>query len=267
MGGRDLAGRTALVTGASGGIGLEFARGLARRGVSLVLVSRSGPGLSEIGQELSREHGVAVRVVSVDLAAEHGPESLWSRLEADGTGVDILVNNAGFGTSGAFDRIPIEDELAEIRLNATAVTELCKRFLPGMRERGWGRILNVASLAAFQPGPFMAVYYATKAYVLSLSEALSEELRGTGVTVTALCPGPTATGFFHRAGVEAGSPLKHAFGLMDANTVAECGLRALERGDRRAIPGRLNRLAAWAGRHAPRGLALRAVRGLQEPRR
>src|SRR3954469_20394085 len=194
--------QTALITGASGGIGLELARVFAAHGYDLVLVARSGGKLEELAAELRTGHGIAARVIAKDLARPESPEDLARELEAAGVTVDVLINNAGFATFGPFVAADLHAELEELQLNVVTLTHLTKKLLPGMVARRRGGVLNVASTAAFQPGPFMAIYYATKAYVLSFSEALAEELAGTGVSVTALCPGPTATGFQQRAAMQ-----------------------------------------------------------------
>jgi short-subunit dehydrogenase len=188
---------------------------------------------------------------------------VFDRVTNAGLRVDILVNNAGSGLGGAFAETDLATELRMINLNVTALTHLTKLFLPGMLERGAGRILNVASTAAFVPGPFMAVYYATKAYVLSFSEALAEELTGTGVTVTALCPGPTATGFQSAARIE-GARLFRMPGVSDAATVARLGFSGLMRGKRIVIPGLLNKLLPQIVRVSPRRLVTLVSRFLQE---
>jgi len=196
------AGQTALVTGASSGIGLELARLFAAGGYGLVLVARSGGKLEELANELRNRHGVDVRVMAIDLARPESSEELVRELEQAGVAVDVLVNNAGFATFGPFAETHLRAELEELQLNVVTLTHLTKKLLPGMLARRRGGVLNVASTAAFQPGPLMAVYYASKAYVLSFTEALAEELRGTGVTISALCPGPTVTGFQKRAAME-----------------------------------------------------------------
>jgi len=256
---------TALVTGASVGIGRELARILAREGHDLVIVARDAHRLERLADELTRAWGVSVRAVAKDLARPGAASELHRELEAAGVAVEVLVNNAGFGLAGAFAKTPMKDHLELLQLNMVALTELTKLALGGMVERGRGRILNVASTAAFQPGPYMATYYASKAYVLSFSEALGAELEGKGVSVTALCPGPTATEFQRRAGLE-GARIA-MLGMMDSETVAEAGYRAMRAGRRLAIPGLRNRLGALAGRLLPRGLVLRMVRGLQRRRR
>ena len=186
---------TALITGASSGIGLELAKLFARDGYELVLVARRVERLEELGRELTQRHGVRCHTISVDLAQPDAAAEIVRRLEGAGPAVDVLVNNAGFGVLGPLATTEPETAGRMIRVNIEALTQLTRALLPGMLARRRGRILNVASTAGFAPGPLMAVYYATKAYVISFSEALAEELRGTGVTVTVLCPGPTRTEF------------------------------------------------------------------------
>ncbi|HEY1011933.1 MAG TPA: SDR family oxidoreductase [Herpetosiphonaceae bacterium] len=256
-------GGTALITGASGGIGAELARVFAAKGHDLVLVARGETALRELAGSLERQHGIATRCVALDLSAADAPQALAHELAAAGIPVDILVNNAGFASYGPFAALDAAADLNMIQLNVAAVTHLCKLFLPPMLERRRGKILNIASTAAFQPGPLMAVYYATKAYVLSLSEALAEETRGTGVTVTALCPGPTASGFQARAAMEQSKLVKDR-AIMDAATVAEEGYRALMGGRLLTIPGLQNRLGAFAVRLMPRRAVLKLVKGMQE---
>ncbi len=253
----------ALVTGPSRGIGLEVARQLAAGGTSLVLVARSGDRLRELARELEEAHGIRARVGVADLTDATAPDRLHRSLEAEGIRPRVLVNNAGFGDFGLFHEAPTERLIDVVRLNAVAVTHLTRLFLPGMVEAGRGRVLNVASTAAFQPGPLMAVYYATKAYVLSLSEALAEEVRGTGVTVTCLCPGPTRTGFQSEADMEDSGLLR--LGLMDAGDVARLGLRAMRRGRRIVVPGVMNRLGTIVVRLLPRSVVTWAVKHIQKP--
>src|SRR3954471_20420213 len=221
--------QTALITGASAGIGLELARLFAAGGYDLVLVARSAGRLEELAGELRSRHGAAARALAKDLTHPESPEEVFRELEAAGVAVDVLVNNAGFGTFGPFAETDLDQELRELQLNVVTLTHLTKRFLPGMLARRRGGVLNVGSTAGFQPGPLMAVYYATKAYVLSFSEALAEELRNTGITVTALCPGPTRTEFASEAGVT-NSRLFSLFGAADATDVAEYGFRAMMEG-------------------------------------
>ena len=260
------AGQTALVTGASGGIGLELARLFAAGGYGLVLVARSGGRLEELAGELRTRHGVTVRVMAADLARSESPEELARELEQAGVAVDVLVNNAGFATFGPFVETDLHAELEELQLNVVTLTHLTKKLLPGMLARRRGGVLNVASTAAFQPGPLMAVYYATKAYVLSFSEALAEELRGTGVTVSALCPGPTVTGFQKRADMEGSGLFSGPIKVMDAATVARAGYEGFRAGRRIIIPGGINKLGVMSLRVSPRGLVTRLVRRMQERR-
>lgn len=243
----------ALITGASGGIGMEIARVLAPDH-DLVLVARSAAKLDALAEELG-----GARVVTADLADPAGVAGVAAEVPA----ADVLVNNAGAGDFGPFAEADPDKTLRMIQLNVTSLTALARHYLPGMLERRQGRILNVASTASFQPGPLMAVYYATKAYVLSLSEALAEEVRGTGVTVTALCPGPTASGFQAAAEMEL-SPLVANRQLPTAAEVARYGVKAMERGDVVAVPGLLNKAMAVSVRFTPRPVTRRIVRKMQE---
>ncbi len=254
---------TALITGASGGIGLELARLFARDGFGVVLVARRADRLDALAGELRGRFGVPATVVPADLAVPGAPAEVAEALRARSIDVDALVNDAGFGVYGPFAATAIESELAMIQVNVTSLTHLTKLLLPRMVRRGRGRILNVASTAAFQPGPLMAAYYATKAYVLSFSEALSEELDGTGVTVTALCPGPTVTGFQAAAGMER-SKLFRRIGILDAATVARAGYAGLMGGRRVVVPGAVNKILAQSVRLAPRRLVTAIVRRMQE---
>lgn len=244
----------AVVTGASGGIGLELARILAADGHDVALVARSAERLAAEAEELSRRHGIAAHVFAADLAPAGAADDLVRELSRAGLEPEVLVNNAGFGLRGAFagsDPDTLDDM---IRLNVLALTRLTRLVLPGMLERGRGRVLNVASTAAFQPGPGMAVYYATKAYVLSFSEALAVELAGSGVTVTTLCPGPTATGFAAAAGLES-SHLFRVGNVMTAREVARQGYAGMRQGRRVIVTGARNRLLAFGTRLAPRRMS------------
>ena len=252
---------TALVTGASGGIGLELARLFARDGHGLVLVARRGDRLEALAAELRAAHGVPARALAADLADPAAPARIHAEIAAAGGRVDALVNNAGFGLRGDFAALDEAEQMAMLQVNVLALARLTRRFLPAMVERRAGGVLNVASTAAFQPGPRMAVYYASKAFVLSFSEALWSELAGTGVAVTALCPGPTATGFQSRAGLER-SRLFRDLRVMDAAAVARAGYRGFRAGRRVVIPGLANRVGAALARLAPGGLVLRLVRAL-----
>jgi short-subunit dehydrogenase len=247
---------TALITGASSGIGMNFSRLLAREGYELFLVARSEAKLNALAKELGN-----AKVIVADLVSPDAPRRIF---DASGP-VDVLINNAGFGVLGPFVESDLRKDFEMIQVNVAALTHLTRLFLPPMLARRSGRILNVASTAAFQPGPLMAIYYATKAYVLSFSEAIADELRGTGVTVTALCPGPTATGFAEVAGMES-SRLFSLTRPMSSEAVARYGLRAMQHGKRVAIPGIANKLAAQSLRVAPRRLVTTLVRKLQESR-
>ena len=258
--------QTALITGASGGIGLELARLFAAGGYDLVLVARSTAKLEELAGEL-RKHGGAVRVLAKDLARPESPEEVFRELEAAGVAVDVLVNNAGFATYGPFVEIDLGRELEELQLNVVTLTHLTKKLLPGMLARRRGGVLNLASTAGFQPGPLMAVYYATKAYVISCSEALAEEMSGTGVIVSVLCPGPTATGFQRRAGMEASKLFSGVLQVADAAAVARAGYEGFRAGKRIVIPGLINKVGVQSIRVSPRALATKLVKRMQERRR
>jgi short-subunit dehydrogenase len=254
---------TTLITGASGGIGYELAKLFARDHNDLVLVARSGHKLTQIANELQTQYGVAVRTIAIDLALPSAPNELFDQLQSEGIAVDILVNNAGFGGFGDFAEMSEEDILGQIHLNIAALTHLTRLFLAPMVARRSGRIMNVASTAAFQAGPLMAVYYATKAYVLSFSEAIANELQGSGVTVTCFCPGATATGFAKRAGTE-NSRLFKKLGAMSVEKVALDGYRAVMEGRGLAISGVQNWLVAESVRFAPRRLVTTISRWVAE---
>jgi uncharacterized protein len=245
---------TALITGASSGIGLEIARILARDH-DVVLTARSEPALRELANEL----GGRARVVVSDLSEPGGAATLSAEVPE----VDVLVNNAGFGDFGDFATASPERLDQMIELNVGSLTRLCRSYLPAMLERGSGRIMNVASTAAFQPGPLMAVYYATKAYVLSFSEALAEETRGSGVSVTALCPGPTVSGFQAVAAMEQ-SRLVKGKKMPTSASVAAFAVKAMDRGDVVAVPGLQNKVLAASVRFSPRPVIRRVVHKLQE---
>ncbi len=218
-----------------------------------MLVARSLPQLTQFADELQGHFAISAKAIALDLTAAPAPQFLFDQLRREGIAVDILVNNAGYGVLGEFAKIPLEDSLGQIQLNITALTHLSKLFLASMIERRSGKILNVASTAGFQPGPLMAVYYATKAYVISFSEALANELKGTGVTVTCLCPGATDTGFQGRAGTE-NTKLFKTLRPMDAKTVARDGYRGLMAGKTLVISGYRNWLVAESVRFSPRKL-------------
>lgn len=259
----------ALVTGASGGIGEALAKLFARDGYDLVLVARDRARLERVGEALKAEYGVGYLAVPADLTDPAAPEHVRHAVHHAGWQVEALVNNAGFGLFGPFVKTDgeapteLRRELEMIQVNVAALTHLTKLFLPAMVERGRGRVMNVASTAAFQPGPLMAVYYASKAYVLSFGEALAVELKGTGVTVTTLCPGATRTEFQKTASME-GSRLFSSPLVMDADEVAAVGYHGMQRGKAVVIPGAVNRLMAGGVRLVPRGLAARLAKMAQE---
>jgi len=255
----------ALITGASGGIGLELARLCAKGGHDLILVARRQAKLEEIAKYLSGMYQVRTELIVADLADPETPAAIMEEVDRRGLGIDVLINNAGFGDWGLFGRADLERQLAMIQVNIVALTQLTRLALPRMVSQRRGRILNVASTAGFAPGPLMAVYYATKAYVISFSEAISNELRGTGITITALCPGPTRTGFAGVAGTE-DTNLFHR-GVMDPAPVAEAGYRGMMRGRAVVIPGVANKLLVQSIRIGPRWLVRAVTRWLQEGKR
>ena len=255
----------ALITGASGGIGLELAKLFARDSHDLALVARSYDKLNFIADDLQQTYGVQVKYYTKDLSVSSAPEEIFKALQSEGGNIDVLVNNAGFGWRGEYVKMDIADVLGMIQVNITALSHLTRLFLPGMIEQKRGKILNVASTAAFQPGPMMATYYASKAYVLSFSEALSEELQGTGVTVTAFCPGQTATGF----GLRAGFSNKKVLGgilSMDSHTVALDGYKGLMKGKPLVISGWKNWLGTQLVRFIPRPYPARLIKKVQQKR-
>jgi len=255
-----------LITGASMGIGKALADLFARDKHALILTARSSDKLAQLSSELGEKYGVDVSWIAQDLSEVDGARSLWEKLQAQKAEIDILVNNAGFGTYGFFNETPLKDTLAMLTLNITALTELTALVLPGMLAKGQGRILNVASTAAFQPGPYMAAYYASKAYVLNFSRALAVELKGTGIVVTTLCPGPTATNFQARAGMEK-IPLLAGPLMMTAEDAAKAGYRGLMEGRESVIPGILNKISAFSGRYFPTRLVMKIVAWLQGSKR
>lgn len=255
--------QTSLITGASSGIGLDLVRLFARDGFNVVLVARSEAKLREIAAGIEKEFGVAANVIVADLAQPDAARRIIDELSVRSIAIDALVNNAGLGLGGPFVETDWKTELEMIQVNVIALTQLTKLLLPPMVARRSGRILNVASTAAFQPGPFMAVYYATKAYVLSFSEAIADELRDSGVTVTALCPGPTETGFAATAQV-ADSPLFKMMRPARSDAVARAGYEAMKRGNRIVIPGMRNWIMVQSVRVSPRRLVTMIVRKMQE---
>ena len=257
--------KVALITGASAGIGAALADVFSRERHDLILTARRGDKLDELAARLRERDGVETHVISADLAAGGGARSLFDEVGTRGLEVEFLVNNAGFGTFGPFAETGVEQSMNLLRLNVGAVTELTALFVPAMVARGSGRVLNVSSLAAFQPGPLMATYYASKAYVLHFSEALAEELEGSGVTVTTLCPGPVRTEFqdvadMHESGLVAGKR------LISVEAVADAGYRGMMQGKTIVIPGTAGKLMPLGARVAPRRLVAKFVRRMMEQR-
>jgi short-subunit dehydrogenase len=250
---------TALVTGASEGIGYELTTIFAENGYDVVMVARSEDRMKEIADELGEDFGVSVQVIKKDLSVPGSSEEVYEEAPE----VDVLVNNAGIGTCGFFHENDVRREVDTARLNVETPTHLTRLFLEDMVERDEGRILNVSSMAAFQPGPTMAVYYATKAYLLSFSEAISNEVKDTDVSVTALCPGPTETAFIQKAG-EQNSRINEGE-KMSQRTVAEAGYEGLMNEKRVVVPGFKNRMLVRLTKIAPKSLVIRVARYLQEP--
>ncbi|MBD2593628.1 short-chain dehydrogenase [Nostoc sp. MBR 210] len=255
--------KTALITGASGGIGYEFVKLFAQDKYNLVLVARNEQKLHQIAAELRTNFRIDVKVIAKDLANPAAPEEIFAELQQASIKVDILINNAGFASYGLFNETDLTAELQMLQVNVMCLTHLTKLFLKDMVKQGYGKILNLASTAAFQPGPLMAVYYASKAYVLSFSEAIANELEGTGVSVTALCPGPTESGFQKRAAME-DSKLVSGQKIMDAETVAKIGYDALFDNKTVVVPGLKNKLLSESVRFTPRKLVTKIVRSMQE---
>lgn len=256
-------GQTALITGASGGIGLELARCFAKDGYSLVLAARSAETLTAIKAVLETEFAVKVEAIPCDLAQIGAGTGLVKTLDERGLAVDVLVNNAGYGLNGLFAGLDPGDQLAMMDLNMRTLVELTALLWPRIVKRGRGGVLNVASTAAFQPGPMMAVYCATKAFVLSFSEALWEEARGTGVHVSCLCPGPVATGFSKRAGAEKTNIFRS--GVLTASRVARIGYRAYQANRRVQITGLKYQLMALGVKFSPRTMVLKIGRRMLSP--
>ncbi len=237
---------TALVTGSSSGIGMYLAHEFARNGHPVVLVAPVESELREVAQQLRQfDGGTEPIVIAKDLEQPNAAQEIFDELQQRGVTIDILVNNAGHGQRGKYHEISLEQDLSMVRLNIEAVLRLTKLFLPPMLARARGRILNTASVAGFEPGPLLAVYHATKAFVLSLSESLATELEDTGITVTALCPGPTDTDFFPKAGMTETRAMQHAAAPQD---VAKTGYKAVMDGERVVVAGAVNKVMVSARR-------------------
>lgn len=252
----------ALVTGASMGIGKELAKIFAADGRDVVLVARSEDKLESLARELEGEHGMTAHVVPADLTDPSAPARIFGTLESKGIELEYLVNNAGFGISGAFAELSLQQQRNMVQVNVDALVALTHLALQGMLARGKGRILNIASTAGFQPGPDMAIYYATKAFVLSFSEGIAEEVKDAGVTVTAHCPGATATNFPGTAGNDTSILFK--LGAAPADKVARHAYRSMMNGKVVAIEGLMNRLAAFSVRFTPRALVRKVARWLNQ---
>jgi uncharacterized protein len=254
--------KTALITGASSGIGWELAKEFAREKINLVLVARSAAKLQDLATQLNSQSGVSVRILTKDLSHSSSAREVADWCNQNNITIDYLVNNAGFGDFGFFHESDWTKQEQMIQLNITTLTYLTRLFLPGMVQRKFGKVLNVASTAAFQPGPTMSVYYATKAYVLHFSEAISNELEGTGVTVTALCPGATESDFQNKAAMQE-SKLVKGKKLPTAEEVAAYGYKSMMKGKVVAIHGLMNYFLANSIRFTPRALVLKIVRTMQ----
>jgi short-subunit dehydrogenase len=248
-----------LITGASSGIGTALAHALARRGQNVTLVARRRERLEELASELRDRNGTRAEVLGHDLGTSSGRDDLAAALEDLGLTVEVLCNNAGFGSAGPLVRLERERELEMLALNCEAVVDLCSRYVPEMVDHGRGAVLNVSSTAAFQPLPGQSTYAASKALVLSFTEALHQEVACAGVAVTALCPGPVRTEFTRVAGIKEIESTTPSFLWASAEDVADAGVRGLDRNDRVVIPGAMNRLTALAGQHTPRSVLLRGV--------
>lgn len=255
--------KVALITGASGGIGEHFARIHAAQGGDLVLVARSEGKLNTLAEELQQKHNVHVEVLTQDLSETAAVQAVYDYIEEQNIVIEYLINNAGFGTYGSFIKTSWTSEANMIDLNVRSLTQFCKLFTPIMARRGHGKILNVASTASYQPGPFMAVYFATKHYVLAFSDALAEELKGTGVTVTTLCPGPTASGFQEEANMQNAKMVKGKK-LPGAKEVAEFGYQKMRDGKRVVVHGAVNRIMVGFAKMMPTALGSAITRKITE---
>lgn len=255
--------KTALITGASGGLGLSFVNLFAKDGYDLVLVARNGNRLEEIKKEIEEKYNIKATVVAKDLCTPDGAQQVYDATKQAKIKIDVLVNNAGFGDFGEFYKSDINKQTRMIDLNCTALMQLCHLYLPDMIEQKSGNILNVDSIAAFQAGPLMSVYYATKAFVLSFSQALTRELKGTGVKVTALCPGPIRTNFDNAADLGQSGLFKN-LKVWDPDDVASFGYKKMKKGKSLCVCGFVNKLIVFANRLAPRCLVRNLVYNIQK---
>ena len=250
--------KTVLITGASNGLGVEFAKIHAAKGDNLVLVARGKDKMNLLKTEIEKRHDVSVYVIGRDLSETGAPKTIYNELKSQNIKIDYLINNAGFGDFGLFEKSNWEKQLQMINLNITAVAYFTRLFLPDMIKNKYGKILNIASTASFQPGPTMSVYFASKAFVLSFSEAIANELKGSGVTVTALCPGATATGFKTAASLDNSNLFKGA--IATSKSVAEYGYKAMMKGKTVVIHGLMNKIMAFSVRFAPRNVVTAIAR-------
>lgn len=255
--------KTVLITGASSGIGYELSKVFSRNGYNLVLVSRNRQRLEVIAKEMEKQHDIQAKVIQKDLSKSSASQELYNDIVADGIEIDVLVNNAGFGINGKFTEFSTEKHMELIQLNITSLTMLCNLFGTDMVKRRSGKILNVASTAAFQAGPLMSTYYASKAYVLLLSEGLNNEFAQDGVHVSVLCPGPTETEFAAQADMDS-SKIANVPWIMSAAKVAEICFSGLMRGKKIIIPGLMNKLIAFSTRLAPRSVLVLITRSLNQ---
>ncbi|MFA7359605.1 MAG: SDR family oxidoreductase [Candidatus Kapaibacterium sp.] len=255
--------KTALITGASAGLGVEFAKNFAKDGHNIVLTARRTERMEQLAEELMNKHSVDIKVLGKDLSNMNEVQSVFETLQRDNIHIDFLVNNAGFGDWGNFHESDWTKVEGMIDVNMKALTKLTYLFMRPMIQKGGGRILNVASMAAFQPGPLMAVYYATKAFVLSFSEAVNNEIKGTGVSITILCPGPTESEFQSAANLGKSKLFKHTR-IPTAKEVADFGYREMMKGSLTVVPGFLNWLVVQSVRFSPRKFVLKIARKIQD---
>jgi len=258
--------KTALVTGASSGIGLALARRFAAGGFNLVLSAPEKSALQEAADSISKDHPVSITTIARDLTRENAADDLYREVHDLGIRIDLLVNNAGIGQRGKFHESPLEKDIAIIRLNVEALVRLTKKFLPEMVQRGSGRVLNVGSIAGFQPGPLLAIYHATKAFVVSFSEAIATELADTGVTVTCLCPGPVDTNFDVEADMENSRAFQSSL-VMEPDQVADAAYEATLSGQRIIIPGIANKALTFGRRFLPEEAQAKANQKLYEDKK
>lgn len=255
-----MAKETALITGASSGIGLELAELFAADGSDLVLVARREDRLKELADRLETQNGVKVHVLPKDLSEPKAPDEIFAQLKKEKIQVDVLVNNAGFGVKGIIPEIDLDQQLDMVQVNVKALTHLTRLFLPGMIERGYGGVLNVGSLAAFQPGPNLAVYFATKAYVLSYTEALAEEISNPDIQISCLAPGPVRTEFGEKSDLE--DSLLFKLSLMDSEPVVRAGYEGFRKGKVIVIPGIKQQIVPFLNRFTPRSVVRKIAKKL-----